>query len=170
MPPVRGLSSAEAKKRLQRYGQNLLTVTPEISAIGSFVSRFQLQMVLLLAGAVLLLAVNIPVAITIIVFVLGMALVDTFRDLQVKKSIVSIQNAYVGYTTVIRDGLKKNVRVSELVPGDIVLLSEGARVPTDGTVIETKGCKVDEKIFGRGIISKRSVEEEEKIRTFEKKT
>lgn len=158
---VLGLSEIDAKKLLAQHGENRFVTAPKPDVVEIFRSSFSLQMILLLVAIGFLATVNAEVALTAFAFVIAIAALETYRDIRVQRSISAVQTAYVGETTVIREGLRKRIPTTDIVPGDIVVLMRGDRIPADGTAIDGE-CSVDESAFGRGTLDKRPISESER--------
>ena len=163
---MHGLTEKEAETRLKEYGPNRI-IARQNNPINIFLDHFQIPTIVLLFAIIFWLTVEFTAAILALLFVSAMVIIETVRDLRVRNSIKEIQERHANNILVVRDGVKKTIASSNLVPGDIVLLLPGMRVPADGIVV--KGlCKVDESIFGRGIVERKRKErlEEKELPAF----
>jgi len=158
---VLGLNELDAKRLLEQYGENRFVSPPKPDIVEIFRSNFSAQMIMLLIALALLALVDAEVAVTAFIFVIAIAGLETYRDIRVNKAVSEIQTAYIGETTVIREGVKKRIPTSYVVPGDIVVLEAGDRIPADGMLIEGE-CRVDESVFERGVFEKRAISEDER--------
>jgi Mg2+-importing ATPase len=135
-----GLSSEEAEERLRIFGYNELAKRKKRTAIVNFLSHFRspLIIILLIAGLISgFLGEIINVAIIFsIVFV--SVILDFHQESKAEKAAQMLKEKVTTTATVLRDGVKKEVKLSEIVPGDIVYLSAGDIVPADARVIATK--------------------------------
>jgi Mg2+-importing ATPase len=135
-----GLSSEEAEERLRIYGYNELAKRKKRTAIVNFLSHFRspLIIILLIAGLISgFLGEIINVAIIFsIVFV--SAILDFHQESKAEKAAQMLKEKVTTTATVLRDGVKQEVKLSEIVPGDIVYLSAGDIVPADARVIAAK--------------------------------
>ncbi|MFO1126232.1 MAG: HAD-IC family P-type ATPase [Methylocystis sp.] len=144
--PSRGLTSDEAARRLAQYGPNRL---PEGSKRGPLM-RFLLQFdnilvyVLLAAGFVkLMLGLWLDASIITGVVVIN-ALLGYLQEGKAEKALDSIRNMLSSEARTLRDGKTRVVAAEELVPGDVVLLESGDRIPADIRLVEVKNLRTDE--------------------------
>ncbi|VVB73110.1 E1-E2 ATPase [uncultured archaeon] len=149
-----GLTTQEAEKLLGEHGENRLKMFRRSDPIQLFISQFSYPLIVLILSAVFLATVKPAEGIAIILFVLLTAGIEAWRDIGVETSAIRSQTRYTGDTIALRDGLRRRIPVHLVVPGDIVFLKQGMRVPGDGIVIRAENCSVDESAFGRGIMQK----------------
>lgn len=144
--PDAGLSSATASARYQQYGPNRLAESPPRSPWSVFLGQFKSILIFVLIGAATLAAFigNAKDAIVIFVVVLVNATVGFYQEYRAERSLAALKNMLPAKTHLRRDGKKLEVRVDELVPGDIVLLEAGDQVPADGRLVVAAGLEVDE--------------------------
>ncbi len=145
----RGLSQAEAARRLARYGRNRLP-QPERRHAGRIVLDVMREpMVLLLSGACLLyLALGdageaLALGVSFLV-VVGLTVVQEQRS---ERALQALREIGAPQARVLRDGEPRALPAEELVPGDIVLLAEGDRVPADARLFEHTDLQVDESLL-----------------------
>ena len=147
-----GLSSAEATRRLAEVGPNELTVGRDRPEIVKFLLQFKnfFAILLIVGGGLALTAEkldpgegNLYIAIALIAVVLLNAAFTYFQEHQSERIMDSFKKMLPSRITAIRDGRRGEVAVEELVPGDVIILNEGDRVPADGRLIEAKELKVD---------------------------
>lgn len=144
-----GLSSDEAEQRFQRYGPNRL---PEAASAGipviflrQFLSPF--IYILFMAAAASLLLNQIPNAIFINAVLILNAVIGTFQEYSAQKSAAALRNLVKGSCQVLRDGQVKKMDVEQLVPGDVVLLVSGDKVPADINLLEAVDLTIDESML-----------------------
>jgi Ca2+-transporting ATPase len=144
--PEVGLSSTQARQRYSQYGPNRLSEAATRSAWTVFFGQFKSILILILIGAALLAALigNIKDAVVILAVVLINASVGFYQEYRAEQSLVALKNMLPVKTRVRRDGQKLEIPAEELVPGDVVLLEAGDRVPTDGRLFIAAGLEVDE--------------------------
>ncbi len=150
--PAKGLSSAEAKKRLRQFGGNVL----EQKKPRGFASRLLEQLsdfmvLVLLAAAVVSLLTSMLEGKTdyldaaIIVGIVFMnALMGVMQNAKAEKAIEALSKLAAPTARVVRGGVRSTVKAAELVPGDIILLETGDYVPADARLLEAVGIKAEE--------------------------
>jgi len=144
--PERGLSDAEAEARLVRFGPNQLPRArrPAFAAIA--LRQFADPLVGLLIGAALvsfLMGERIEaLAIAAIVFL--NAVLGFVQDARAESAVLALREVLVQQATVIRAGRDREIGVEQLVPGDLVVLREGERVPADARLVSAAALVVDE--------------------------
>ncbi len=133
-----GLSSQEAQARLKKYGQNKLSEKRQIPFIYKFITHLKdLFGILLIFAAILSFASGSPELGTIILAVVFVNIfVSMFQENRAEKAMETLKSWMPEYAKVIRDGELKKVSVRDLVPGDIISLDEGDRVPADARLVE----------------------------------
>ena len=144
-----GLTNTEALKRLKKYGANVLPEKREPPTIFKFIEQFQnvLVIILLIAVAVSTFVGEIVDALAILAIVLLNATIGFVQEIQAEKTLDSLKEKDVVSTLILRDGQIERVPVPDIVPGDIVILEEGSKVPADCRIIESFSLKVDESIL-----------------------
>jgi len=157
-----GLTSQEADKLLKERGENRLKEFKRSDPLQTFMSQFQYPLVILILSAVFLATIQPSEGIAIIAFVILTASIETWRNLEAEKSAIRSQIRYTGDTIVLRNGIRRRIPVHLVVPGDIVFLKAGMRVPGDGIIIRAEGCTIDESVLGRGVTQKMPEREIEK--------
>ncbi|MBI4975198.1 magnesium-translocating P-type ATPase [Candidatus Peregrinibacteria bacterium] len=134
-----GLSSDEVKKRLNKFGHNVLVEKKESHIIVQFLSHFTspLILVLIFAGVFSFFIGEVTDAIIIGLMVLFGGALDFFQEYGASKALKKLIDTVKTTATVMRDRKKQEIAVSLLVPGDIVLLSSGDMIPADCRIIES---------------------------------
>ena len=143
---ARGLGSGEAAERLARHGPNALAATKQRSALTILVHQFRSLIVGLLVaagGVALALGERIEAVAILVVLVLN-ALIGFVTEWKAARALEGLRKQAVSVARVLRDGTERQIPAEGLVPGDIVLLGAGDRVPADGRVIEQARLQVDE--------------------------
>lgn len=144
-----GLSHREATHRLERYGLNQLA-TEKSRSIGSiFLGQFRDFMVLVLLGATSVSALlgEYSDALTIITIVILNALLGCIQEYRAEKSLAALVQLAAPEARVIREGQVLRLPASHLVPGDIIRVEAGDRVPADARIIETVSLEAEESIL-----------------------
>ena len=144
--PVSGLSSDEAATRRAKYGPNRLKEIPPRSRWLLLLDQFKGVLILVLIGAAVLAAAigDLTDAVVILIVVMINAVLGFSQEYRAEKSLAALKKMLAPTAEVRRDGQTSMVSADELVPGDIVLLGAGDRVPADGRVIAAISFEVDE--------------------------
>src|SRR6266516_1968505 len=143
---ARGLSEAEAHHRLAEYGPNRLSAGKRESLWQVFLEEMREPMILLLLATGVLYAIwgSLADAVTIFAVILFVISLEIFNEYRAERAITALQQLAEPTTTVRRDGLPTEVAVEEVVPGDVLLLEAGRRVPADARLVEAYGMAIDE--------------------------
>jgi Ca2+-transporting ATPase len=144
--PETGLTDREAAERLTKYGENKLVLEHEIRFLAILREEITEPMILLLLVVGVLYSVlgTLTDALTIIVIIIVLVLVEVWNEYRAKRSIASLRKLAPPTTLTLRNGKPQEVQTTFLVPGDVVLLKTGQRVPADARLLETFGLEVDE--------------------------
>ncbi|MCX8153000.1 MAG: magnesium-translocating P-type ATPase [Candidatus Bathyarchaeota archaeon] len=135
-----GLSSAEAEKRLKIYGSNELAKKEKRTSIAEFLSHFRspLIIILMIAGVISGFLGEV-MNVAIIFFIIFVSIIlDFYQETKAEKAAEMLKEKVTTTATVLRDGKKREVKLSEIVPGDIIYLSAGDIVPADARVLVAK--------------------------------
>ncbi len=160
--PAKGLSSDEAKSRLQKYGPNRLAEKKKKSGWQSFLEQYQdlMQFVLLGAAVVNQLATRqwgttlVLVGLTVFNAILGMR-----GEAKAEASLAALAGAMKSIARVRRNGQAIEVDAEDLVPGDVVLMEAGNRVPADGRLFVTATLEIEEAaLTGESVASPKDTE------------
>lgn len=141
-----GLHQREAEDRLGIYGPNRLEAKPRPGILAMFFSQFRDLMTLILLGATLVsgLLGEYADAVTIIAIVLINAILGLIQEVKAERALEALKELAAPVVTVLRDGEEQVVRAEQLVPGDIVSLSAGDRIPADVRLGKVSAFEVDE--------------------------
>ncbi len=141
-----GLTESEAARRLRQTGRNVLAEKKKTSLILLFLDQFRdfMVLVLLLATLVSGLLQEYSDAITIMVIVLVNACLGFAQEYRAERSLETLRDLTAPVARVIREKTRKEVPAQELVPGDVVLLEAGDRVPADIRLYEVRQLMVNE--------------------------
>jgi len=141
-----GLTSEEATNRIQTYGYNQLPQKKRRAGAVEFLYHLRnpLVFILLFAGLISGLIGKALDAGIIFAIVLISVVLDVYQETKAEKSAEMLKKRVVTTATVLRDGAKKEIPLSSLVPGDIIHLSAGDIVPADSRVISQKDLYVDQ--------------------------
>jgi len=141
-----GLNRDEAFKRLQQYGPNELQKEKGTSTIKIFAEQFKdiLIIILLVATGLSIFRGEIADAVIIIAIVLATAILGFVEEFRSEKALEALKKMTAPTATVLRDGKEVKIKADEVVPGDIILLYAGDKVPADSRVVEAFNLKADE--------------------------
>ncbi|MGE5504225.1 MAG: calcium-translocating P-type ATPase, PMCA-type [Actinomycetota bacterium] len=144
--PARGLDEAEAARRLARTGPNRLPEKPPRPAWALFLDQFKslLIVVLMAAGVLAGLIGDMGDMAVILVVVLFNAMLGTVQEKRAGRVVEALQGMLAQQARVRRGGEKCQLGADRLVPGDVVLLEAGDRVPADGRLVAAHGLEIDE--------------------------
>ncbi len=144
--PQRGLSDSDARARLERNGRNELAAEKPIPAWRRFLAQFNdvLVILLLVATAISVAlwvyerAAPLPYeAIAIFAVVLLNAAMGYVQEARAEAAVAALRAMSAADASVIRDGERRSIPATELVPGDIIFIEEGDTIPADGRLVES---------------------------------
>jgi len=144
--PDKGLTEQEAAQRLNTYGKNILVLQRETHFLDIFKEELTEPMILLLiaVGVIYSIIGSLTDALTIIAIIIILVLAEVWNEYRAKRSITSLRQLAPPSTSVFREGQQKGIETAFVVPGDILLLKTGQRVPADARLLESFGLQVDE--------------------------
>lgn len=159
--PARGLTAEEARRRREHYGANRVSESARRPAWLRFLTQFHQPLVYILLAAVAVTAflgewIDAGV-------ILGVVFVNAvfgfLQEAKAEKAIEALAHIMVSETTVRREGSPQRLHSEDLVPGDVVLLQAGDRVPADLRLLEAKNLQVDESaLTGESLPVQKQVE------------
>ncbi|PZQ49920.1 MAG: carbonate dehydratase [Rhodovulum sulfidophilum] len=144
-----GLDPAEAERRLREIGPNALPAPAPVHPLLRFLAQFNNMLIyVLLAGAAAaaVLGHGIDAGVILVVVVVN-AIVGFVQEGRAEQSLRAIRDLISPHATVMRAGARHTVEVEKLVPGDVVLLEAGERVPADLRLLRARGLTVDEALL-----------------------
>jgi sodium/potassium-transporting ATPase subunit alpha len=146
-----GLSEEDAGRRLHEYGLNEITEVRKKPLYLKFITQFThfLAILLWIAAALSFLSeylhsgegmLTLGIAIIAVIFI--NAIFTFIQEFRAEKALEALKKLLPFYVKVLRDGKEKEIHAREIVPGDIIMLSEGDKIPADARLIETSELKV----------------------------
>jgi magnesium-transporting ATPase (P-type) len=157
----KGLSEGEAISRKGRYGNNELPKSKPLSKFKLLLGQFKspLIYILLIAGGITFSLGEIIDSSVILGVVLLNSFIGYFQELKASNTLRELKQVIKSYAKVLRDGNLKIIESKDLVPGDIIELSSGDKVPADGRIFKSDGLKINEmSLTGEWIASKKLIE------------
>ena len=144
-----GLDRAEAQARLQKTGPNALPEKKGKPAWLRFLAHFNDVLIYVLLAAAVLTAVMGHWVDTLVILGVAVinALIGHIQESNAEKSLKSIRNMLASEARVIRNGNHETIPTTEIVPGDIIVLRAGDRIPADMRLIEAHNLRVEEAIL-----------------------
>ncbi|HVF65343.1 MAG TPA: cation-translocating P-type ATPase [Casimicrobiaceae bacterium] len=144
--PQRGLSRAEVDKRLAEHGPNELTQEERDSPWKLFFDQFKNILIVILIVATLLSAFvgEYVDAIIILVIIIFCAVLGFVQEYRASKALDALKSMLTPMITVLRDGTEQEIASKELVPGDVLVLEAGDRIPADARIAENHSLQCDE--------------------------
>ncbi|MHB8851527.1 MAG: cation-translocating P-type ATPase, partial [Acidithiobacillus ferriphilus] len=141
-----GLAAEEVKRRQEKFGLNRITARPGTPAWLKFLQQFNQPLVYILLAAAAVTALLREWVDSSVIFgvVFLNAIVGFIQEAKAEKAIESLSQMVATETTVRRGGRKQRIHSEQLVPGDVVLLQSGDRVPADLRLFHVKNLQVDE--------------------------
>jgi len=143
---VTGLSQGEAEKRLVQFGPNDLVTEKRISPLTIWLRQFKNIMILILLFAIGLAAVigDVTEALIIGIIAIFATTLGFIQEYRAERTMEALKRMASPTASVLRDGKEKEIPALELVPGDVILLRTGDRIPADARLIEVFNLKTDE--------------------------
>ncbi len=142
----KGLTQSEVETRIGTYGTNELKKEKGVSPIRMFLEQFtDVLMIILIIATVLSLVVGEAIdALIIFVIVIASASLGFFEEYRSEKAVDALKRMAAPTATVLRGGKELRIHASELVPGDIILVYTGDKIPADARLIEAIQLKLNE--------------------------
>jgi magnesium-transporting ATPase (P-type) len=146
---ISGLDEAEAQRRLETYGPNRLPEPPRRNPFARFLLQFHNILIYVLLGAAVITALLHHVVDTLVILavVLVNALIGFIQEGKAESAMEAIRQMLAPRAAVVRDGQRHTIDGDELVPGDIVLIEAGDKVPADLRLLRTHGMQIQESIL-----------------------
>ena len=144
-----GLSNAEASQRLETHGPNRLPEPPKRSALVRFLLHFNnvLIYVLMASAGITVVLGHLFDSAVILAVVIANAIIGYVQEGKAEKAMAAIHRILALRAAVLRNGERHSVAGESLVPGDVVLLEAGDKVPADLRLLQTHGLQIQEAIL-----------------------
>ncbi len=141
-----GLTASEVEERLREHGPNMLPEEGGISRLKVFLHQFKSPLIYILIVAAVVTAIlkeYIDTGVIVAVVMLN-AIVGFFQEYKAETSVRALKSMVVAKARVVRGGREMEIPTEELVPGDIVLLASGAKIPADLRLVDVVELKTEE--------------------------
>ncbi|MDP3017363.1 MAG: HAD-IC family P-type ATPase, partial [Deltaproteobacteria bacterium] len=144
--PRHGLTEDEAKRRLETYGTNELKKEEKASPFTLFFNQFKGILIIILIIAIVLSALvgEVVDAAIIAVIVVFCAVLGFVQEYRAERALEALKKMLTPTITVLRGGKEEEVPSKDLVPGDILLLEAGDKIPADARLVENHSLRCDE--------------------------
>src|SRR4030042_890290 len=148
---INGLAIGEAKKRLERYGPNVIKEKKKKSLVLRFIDNFIHLFAIILwiaAGLCFIPRVDMPqLGYAIILVIVINAIFSFMQEYRAEKALESLKKIIPSISTVLRDGEVSEILSIELVPGDILVLNEGDNISADARIIEAFNIRTNNSVL-----------------------
>lgn len=144
-----GLTTSQAEKLLLQYGLNKLPGGKSQTRLSHFLAQFTspLIYILVFAGIITFALKDYKDSLVIFAAVFVNTLLGYYQEVKAERALEALKNMLMPQTKVIRDGEKQTISVSDLVPGDVVILGQGDKIPADGVLLEAVSFSANEAIL-----------------------
>ena len=144
-----GISEEEAEKRLKIFGPNVIEKSRPALSFFIFLNQFKspLILILLFAGIVTLFLAHYRDAFFIFAALIANTALGFYQEYKAEKALAELKTYLKQRSRVIRSGIEHEIDAANLVPGDIIRLTQGDRVPADGRLLFVNDFQVDEAIL-----------------------
>lgn len=171
---LHGLSHEEARQRLEKFGPNELIKKKKESPLLLLLAQFTnfLVVILIIAAAISAFLGDVVEFITIMAIVIMAGVLGFVQEYRAEKALEALRRLAAPTAKVLRGGKEEEIPARQLVPGDIVLLRTGDKVPADGRIIEAINLKIDEAVLtGESVSIEKTINpiEEKKVSTGDQK-
>ena len=164
--PSKGLTSAEAAQRLQQDGPNQLAAKKKKSGLQAFLEQYKDFMQIILVGAALVNLVvvffaggSLSTTVVLLLLTVFNAVMGIRQEAKAESSLAALEKMMKNIARVRRDGQAIEIDAEQIVPGDIVLMEAGNRVPADGRLFVTATVEIEEAaLTGESVASPKDSE------------
>ena len=142
----KGLSSEEAKKRLTLHGPNKLPEAKQESLLSIFINQFKSPLIYVLLGAdiIIFFLKELTDGFIILFILIFNAILGSIQEGRAQQTLRALNSFVETRAEVLRDGKEINLPDAEVVPGDIILMQEGEKIPADARIIEARNLLTSE--------------------------
>ncbi len=143
---IQGLTSEQAKKLQEKYGKNELAPRKKETIFHKLLHVIcEPMFLLLLVAAVIYFILGEPRdGAIMLIFVVGIISIDVMQEWKTDKTLSALKDLSAPHIAVVRDGREQVIASTDLVPGDVMKIAEGVKIPADGEIITASDLCVDE--------------------------
>ena len=144
-----GLTTSQAEELLQKYGPNKLPEGKKRTRLSHLIAQFKspLIYILVIAGFITLALRDYKDSAVIFAAVFFNTILGYYQEVKAEKALDALKNMLTPHAKVMRDGQTIDIEVADLVPGDIVILGQGDKVPADGVLLEAVTFSANEAML-----------------------
>lgn len=141
-----GLTAAEAKRLQEQFGKNELNPQKKESFLKKTLHIIcePMFLLLLVAATIYFLLGEPRDGIIMLIFVVGMISINVIQEWKTDKTLNALKDLSAPHVNVLRDGQEQTIASADLVPGDLMMIYEGVKIPADGVVVKCADLSVDE--------------------------
>lgn len=141
-----GLTNEKAKELQNKYGKNILIPKKKENFLNKIIDVLKEPMflLLLLASTIYFILGEPRDGVIMIVFIVGIISIDVFQEWKTDKTLNALKTLSAPHIQVIRNGIETTINSEDLVPGDLMIISEGIKIPADGFLLKINDLCVDE--------------------------
>ena len=145
----RGLSEHEAKQRLKKYGPNVFAQGKKVRPAAIFISQFKDVLIIILVISTLLSVFmgEFTEAVAILLIIMLNAIMGFVQEYRTEKTLDALKNMAAPTARTVRAGVQRVVPASQVVPGDVIMLEAGDRVPADAHLLGDAVMQADESLL-----------------------
>lgn len=144
-----GLSKKEVENRIEKYGYNEIEKTHHFSPLKLFISQFTspLIYVLIVAGGISVLLSHIVDAVIVFSAVVVNVLLGFYQEYKAERSLEELEKVITVDVEVLRSGKRRTIQMRDVVPGDLIFLKMGDKVPADGVLVSSDHLSLSEAVL-----------------------
>lgn len=144
-----GLTTTEAKSRLEQYGANTIESANQLTAFKILIEQFKSALIYVLIATVVIAVIleDYRDAVIIAVVVILNVLIGFAQEYRAESSLSALNQRISKLSKVIRDGDQVEIPTEQIVPGDLIVLDSGTRVPADGDILDANELQIDEAVL-----------------------
>jgi len=159
--PATGLDGQEAGQRLERFGANRITTQRVESPVVRFLRQFHQPLIYILIGSAIITALLHEWIDSAVIsgVVIANALIGYIQESKAVHALAALARTMTSEATVLRRGIKIRIDAVSVVPGDIIFLASGDKVPADMRLMQEQGLQIDESaLTGESVPAEKSIE------------